>query len=371
MTYQRPDYILLYISGILVILGILILASVSAVFSQEKFGNSTYFLFHQILYGLIPGAILGFLAFKIPLTYIKKIIFPLFLLNLITLGLVFLPRFGLASGGATRWVALGPFSFQPAEFLKLTFLLYLAAWITSRGGDFLYQQRGVKKFNILLIVFLIILGVIALFLSLQPNVGTLSLIFTIAVLVYFSAGTPLWQTAFIIFMGIAGIFSLIQIAPYRFSRLLVLLNPETDPLGMGYQIKQSLIAIGSGGIFGLGLGMSRQKFGFLPQSIGDSIFAIFAEEGGFLGATLLIFLFLIFIWRGLQITKRAREKFAQFAALGISLWIGIQAFVNMAALTGILPLTGIPLPFISYGGSHIIAELIGVGILLNISKSAT
>lgn len=369
MKPHSLDYSLLIVAAILVVLGILILSLVSAVFSQEKFGTPTYFLFHQIIYGIAPGLVLGFLAFKISLSTLKKWAFFLFLINLIILGLVFIPYIGVKFGGAARWISLGPFSFQPAEFLKITFLLYLAALISGRSFEFLSPQRESRKFNLMLIVFLILLATLSLFLAFQPNVGTLAIIFSTAVLVYFSSGTPLWQSILVISIGAGGLFTLIKIAPYRFARLSVFLNPETDPLGIGYQIKQALIAVGSGGIFGLGLGMSRQKFGFLPQSIGDSIFAIFAEEGGFIGAIILISLFLIFIWRGFLISKKSQEKFAQLVALGISLWIGIQAFVNMASMTGILPLTGIPLPFVSYGGSHVITELIGVGILLNISKS--
>jgi len=369
MKTHSLDYPLLIVSAILIVLGILILSSVSAVFSQEKFGTPTYFLFHQIMYGMAPGLILGFLAFKISLPTLKKWAFPLFLLNLIILGFVFIPYIGVTFGGAARWINLGPLSFQPAEFLKITFLLYLAALISKNSSEFLSSQRKSRKFNLMLIVFLILLATLSLFLAFQPNIGTLAIIFLMAVLVYFSSGTPLWQSILVISIGAGGLFTLIKIAPYRFARFSVFLNPETDPLGIGYQIKQALIAVGSGGILGLGLGLSRQKFGFLPQSIGDSIFAIFAEEGGFIGAIILISLFLIFLWRGFRISKKSQEKFTQLTALGISLWIGIQAFVNMASMIGILPLTGIPLPFISYGGSHVITELIGVGILLNISKS--
>jgi len=165
------------------------------------------------------------------------------------------------------------------------------------------------------------------------------------------------------------LFSLIKLAPYRAARLLVFLKPETDPMGMGYQIKQALIAIGSGGIFGLGLGTSGQRLGFLPQSMADSIFAIMAEETGFVGGLILIALFLVFLWRGFKIGKSSQNKFSQLLAVGISSWIVIQAFINIGSMVGILPLTGIPLPFISYGGSALVSELIGVGILLNISKN--
>ena len=368
MKAHSPDYPLIFVSGILIALGILILASVSAVLSQETFGNPAHFLFHQLIYGLILGLILGYLAFKIPLSFFRKWAFILFIINLIILGLVFIPKIGLQTGGASRWINLGPISFQPAEFLKVTFILYLAAWFSNLGETSASRQRKPKKFNIILGAFLFIIGILSALLIFQPNVGTLGIIFGVSLLMYFGAGTPLWHTAIIISIGIGLVFALIRIAPYRLSRFLVFINPEIDPLGIGYQIKQALIAVGSGGIFGLGLGLSRQKFGFLPQSIGDSIFAIFAEEGGFIGATILVLLFLIFIWRGLKISKAAEDKFSQLAALGIVSWIGLQAFVNMGAMIGILPLTGIPLPFVSYGGSHLAAELIGIGLLLNISK---
>ncbi|MFQ6049469.1 MAG: FtsW/RodA/SpoVE family cell cycle protein, partial [Candidatus Paceibacterales bacterium] len=159
-------------------------------------------------------------------------------------------------------------------------------------------------------------------------------------------------------------------APYRFARVSVFLNPETDPMGIGYHLKQALIAVGSGGVSGSGLGLSEQKFGFLPQSISDSIFAIFAEETGFIGSSILVLLFLIFFWRGFKIGKQRKDKFSQLAAFGITFWITLQAFVNISSMIGIFPLTGIPLSFISYGGSALISELVGVGILLNISKNA-
>jgi len=371
MKSHSPDYPLIGGLVILIGLGTLILVSVSAVLSQEKFGYPTYFWFHQIIYGLIPGLILAFVAFKIPLSFFRKWAFALFIINLIILGLVFVPKIGLQTGGAFRWIGWGPFSFQPAEFLKISFILYLAAWLSNLAKAPVPQQKKSKKINVMLGAFLVIIGILSIFLIFQPNVGTLGIIFAIAILMYFGSGTPFWHTALIISMGIGLLLLLIRIAPYRLSRFLVFANPEIDPLGMGYQIKQALIAVGSGGILGLGLGLSRQKFGFLPQSIGDSIFAIFAEEGGFVGAVILVFLFLVFIWRGFKILKNTPDKFFQLTALGIVSWISLQAFVNMGSMIGILPLTGIPLPFVSYGGSHLIAELIGVGILLNISKNTS
>lgn len=368
---DNPDYTLLAITIILIFLGILILATVSAPFSLEKQGTTTYFLFHQIIYALIPGIFFALLAYKIPLALIKKNALYLLLINLIFLSFVFLPKIGLNVGGATRWVSLGPISFQPSEFLKLFFILYLSAWLTRQNSSLLSSSIKTKKSKNLkqiLLPFLIIIGIISFFLILQPDVSTLGILILTATLMYFSAGTPISHIVLIILSGIGFLVCLIKIAPYRINRLLVFLKPEIDPLGIGYQMNQSLIAIGSGGILGVGLGMSRQKFGFLPQSIGDSIFAIFSEETGFIGSLILILLFMGLAWQGFKIAKKTRNNFFKFTAIGITSWIVIQGFVNISSMIRILPLTGIPLPFISYGGSHLIAELIGIGILLNISK---
>ena len=192
-----------------------------------------------------------------------------------------------------------------------------------------------------------------------------------AVLAYFLSDTPIYHTILIILTGIAGLFILIKIAPYRLNRFFVFLKPDIDPMGIGYQVKQALIAIGSGGILGQGFGESLEKLRFLPHPSSDSIFAVFSQETGFIGSLFLIFLFLIFVWRGFKIAKSHKDKFSQLVAIGISFWIIAQAFINIGSMIRILPLTGIPLPFISYGGSSFIAELIAVGILLNISKSTT
>lgn len=372
MKTQHLDYILVTISVILGILGVLIISSVSAPFSQERFGQTFYYLKRQILFGFLPGIILGFLFFKISLKFLKKITLPLFLINLIFLGMVFIPHLGVSIGGATRWISFGPISFQPSELLKLTFVLYLAAWLAKKGL-FTVKKKGKHHgwmgARVSLIAFFIILGLISLFLIFQPDVSTLILIIAIAILMYFSAKTPFWYTIIIVLIIAGGFLILMRLAPYRVERLLVFLNPEIDPMGIGYQSKQALITVGSGGIFGLGLGMSLQKFGFLPHPIADSIFAIFAEETGFIGSLILILLFLIFFWRGYKISKKSPDKFSQLITLGITSWIVLQAFLHIGSMIGLLPLTGIPLPFISYGASHLVVELAGVGILLNISKN--
>jgi cell division protein FtsW len=359
--YRKPDFPLLGVTIVFIILGVLILTSISASLSFERFGNSYYYLKHQFLIGLLPGIILAFLVFLIPLGLFKKNIIFFLMINLFFMGMVFLPKLGVSLGGASRWIRIGPIFIQPSEFLKITFLIYLASWLSTRSSS-------QKNWSQTLIAFLIIIGVLSTFLIFQPDVGTLGIIVSVSVLMYFLSETPVWHSALIILIGIIALITLVKVAPYRVARILVFLNPDTDPMGMGYQMKQALISVGSGGVSGLGLGMSRQKFGFLPQTMSDSVFAIFAEEAGFIGSIILIFLFLFFCWRGFKIAKKADDKFQKILALGITSWISIQAFVNIGSMTGLLPLTGVPLPFISYGGSHLLTELMGVGILLNISR---
>jgi cell division protein FtsW len=388
MKTRRFDIVLFGIIGTLIILGILILTGISAPLAQQKIGDPTYFLFHQILFGIIPGIIAGFIFYKIPLPVIKRYSPMLLLANIFFLALVFAPVIGVSSAGANRWINLGFASFQPSEFLKITFILYLASWLASKHKDTINSNSRKSQFynskeKILSLTlnqifaalsktflpFITILGFIGILLIKQPDTSTLGLIAIVAGIMYFSIGTPVWHNVLIFLIGTGSLAFLIKSSPYRMQRFTVFLNPETDLMGIGYQLKQSIIAIGSGGILGIGLGMSRQKFVFLPQSMSDSIFSIYAEETGLIGCLILISLFLLFLWRSFKLAKKTSDQFALLVCVGISSWIVIQAFINIGAMAGIFPLTGIPLPFISYGGSHIIAELIGVGILLNISKS--
>ncbi|MEK7482268.1 MAG: putative peptidoglycan glycosyltransferase FtsW [Patescibacteria group bacterium] len=362
---KRPDYYLLGSAAALVAVGLLFLASISVSFSQKRFDNPFYFLWHQIGLGLMPGIVLGVLAYRLPLTFFKKWSWLIVLFNIFLLGLVFVPKIGLDLGGASRWLHLGPVSFQPTELLKLTFILYLASWLASRKEK---SGRG-KTF----LAFLFVLGVVAAFLIAQPDISTLGIIVLTALAMYFLSGAPLWHVILMICGGVSALAILIKSAGYRSQRWTVFLKSfflrsDGDPLGIGYQVQQAIVSIGSGGLFGLGLGMSQQKFGNLPFPMSDSVFAVMGEEIGFAGCSLIIIIFLIFIVRGFMITKRAPDIFCGLLAAGISFWLGIQAFVNIAAMMGLLPLTGIPLPLISYGGSALTAELAGIGILLNVSR---
>ncbi|MFH1894628.1 MAG: putative lipid II flippase FtsW [Patescibacteria group bacterium] len=366
---RKIDAVLLGTTGVLLIFGILMLANISASFSQEKFGTTYYLLNHQLM-NILIGLALGFLAFKINLDFLKKCLPFLLFGNLVLMLMVFLPVIGISAGGATRWLDLGFISLQPSEFLKLTFILYLASWLDTRTSykNKLAKGERDKNFGQTFLAFLMVLGIIGIFLFLQPDISTFVIILLVAMILYFVAQPPFWHIA-ILFLTGAGVLALLgSTASYRMKRILVFLKPETDPMGIGYQIKQALIAVGSGGIFGLGLGMSRQKFGFLPASMTDSMFAVLAEETGFVGCFILIALFLTFLWRGFRIGKNSRDNFLKFTAFGIASWILVQTLINISSMIGLLPLAGIPLPFFSYGGSAMITELIGVGILLNISR---
>jgi len=355
------DYTLLGIVAGLILLGIVMISTVSAPLSLEKFGNTWHYSVHQLLFAIIPGLLLGFLFFKIPLSVIKKFTIPLLLLNLIALILVFIPKIGVSLNNSNRWISLGPILFQPSEFLKITFLIYISAWLSRKKSE--------KK---TVITFFVILSIIAIFLISQPDMGTLMIIIASSIFLYLITPTSiLYKFSIFVGTGILAILMMI-LAPYRMQRLMSFLHPEMNPLKENYQINQSLMSIGSGKIWGInppfGLGTSQQKFGFLPNSMSDSIFAIIGEEMGFIGCLIIVFLFLFLLWRGLKIAQKCSDKYLYLLASGIVIWLVIQAFFNIGAVTSLLPLTGIPLPFISYGGSHIIVEMIGIGILLNISK---
>ncbi len=360
-AWHKPDYILLATVFALVVFGLVILASASVVVSRNNSEQNYYYFFHQLIRGVLTGFILLAIAQKVDYRFWKKCALPFFAVGLGLLFLALIPGIGEGYGKASRWIMVGGFSFQPAEIFKLAFILYLAAWLEKRGKE-------IDNFSVGLIPFLAILALIGILLIKQPDIGTLGVVMATATIVYFAAGAKISHLLIIIFGGATAFWGLIKIAPYRMNRLTVFLHPETDPQGIGYQINQALLALGSGGLFGLGLGHSRQKYNYLPEPIGDSIFAIIGEEIGFVGLLVLLALFVIFAWRGFKIAQSAPDTFGKLAAVGITSWLVFQALMNIMAITSLIPLTGIPLPFISYGGTALITSLFGVGILLNISR---
>lgn len=361
MRQEEPDYLLILTTLLLTAAGLIILFSASSIKSILTFGSSSYYLNHQVLYGVIPGLAALFVCYRFDHRLLKRFSFIILLISLAALVFVFVPNLGVSLKGAARWIKIGSATIQPAEFFKLAFIIYLADFFSRR-------QEKITSFKEVSIPFFVILSAAGAMLLSQPSTGTFGVIALTSFVVYFFAGARIRDIlVFLLVGGVIASFLLISV-PYRLERVMTLLDPARDPRGAGYQINQALIAIGSGGLWGVGLGHSRQKYNFLPEAIGDSIFAIYAEETGFVGAAGLILAFLIFMHRGLKIALSSRDMFSRLLAVGITVWIVGQAFVNMAALSGLLPLTGLPLPFISYGGSALVAGLAGVGILLNISR---
>jgi cell division protein FtsW len=333
--------------------GLVVLADVSAPEAQRNFSDKYYFVKQQSLWGLI-GVIAMIVTSKIDYNYWKKVAIPMFFVSVFFLIIVLIPGIGTSALGARRWIIIGNNSFQPSEFVKFSILVYLARVNMSH-----------KKIQSYLIPLAIVGGLIML----EPDLGTTIVVMTIGFAQIFISGVNIF---YIMGAGAAGaIISsiLVLTSSYRRDRLLTFFSQTHDPLGKGYHIRQILLALGSGGLTGVGIGQSRQKYLFLPEAATDSIFAIVAEEIGFLGASIIIILFTVYIYLGLRVVKNAPDDFSKSLAVGIVAWIGGQAFLNIGSMVALIPLTGIPLPFFSYGGSSLVMLLCAVGILVNISKN--
>ncbi|MFC1622397.1 putative lipid II flippase FtsW [Patescibacteria group bacterium] len=346
---------------IIILFGLVILSSATAVVGYTHFGDNYYYLKHQLLYGLLPGLFLFFLFSKISYRVFQKHAGLIFLISIIFLFLVFIPGVGKIYNQARSWIDIGGLSLQPSELAKLGLIIYLSAWFAK-------SREHVKSFSHGLLPFLILIGLVAGLIALQPDIGTMIIACLIGFGIYFSAGGRWKHILGLFVLGGVALTSLILTAPYRLNRLLAFINPEADLQGAGYHINQALIAIGSGGIFGLGLGHSRQKFEYLPEVAGDSIFAIMAEEGGLFIGLIFLILLVIFVNKIFKLSKNSSDTFVKFFALGMAIWIGGQAVINIGAMVGILPLTGVPLPFVSYGGTALMSLLAGCGILVNALK---
>lgn len=353
--------LLTWFTFILAFFGLVMISSAGVYLSQKNFGTDYYYFIHQLLFGFLPGLILFSIASRMDYRIWKKFSLILILLSLGLLILIFIPGFGLIIGGAKRWVNFFSFfSFQPAEILKLTLIIYLASWFQQFGKNNVGSAAA----------FLIILFFISIFIAAQPDIGTLGIIISIALLMFFTAGGKFKQLLWIIVLVTVSFVSLTVFEDYRLDRFLVFINPNFDVQDRGYHLNQSLITIGKGGLLGVGFGKGEQKLGYLPEPVGDSIFAVVGEELGFIGMLFLLALFFFFVFLSLKIASKTNDKFASLYAIGLASWIGVQSFVNVASLTGIVPLTGVPLPFISYGGTSLAVLMTGVGILVNIAKKA-
>jgi cell division protein FtsW len=351
---NKPDYWLIGTIVPLSLFGLLMVYNSSVAMAIRDFGNQYYYLQEQAKWlglGLIILCIFSCIDYR----FWKRIAFPTMIGTIVLLCIVLLPGIGIQALGAKRWINLGFFVLQPAEFAKLSMIIYLSAWFSGKSN-----QR--------LISFLVLLGVFVGLIMLEPDLGTAMILILTSIGVYFFSGAPLQQFALVLPVIGVGVTSLALFSPYRFKRLLTFFNPEQDPLGASYHIRQAIIAIGSGGIFGVGLGQSRQKYEYLPEANTDSIFAIIGEELGFIGCVALIAVYIFILWRGFRIARRMDDTFGRNLALGITTWIGIQTIINISAMVALIPLTGVPLPFISYGGSSLIIMFAACGILINISR---
>ena len=353
----------LAITLILVFLGLFLFVSASLGLLAKEGARFSAVAFNQIVYGLIGGSIAMYFTSRIDYTFWKRYSFYFFIFSLFVTVLVFVPGVGLSSGGATRWVDLGPLpSFQPVELLKLGFIIYFAAWISG-------IKTKIRTFQFGLLPLVIIMGIIAGVLLAQPDTGSLLVIASAGLAMFITAGGR-WKDVLIAgLIGAALLAGLIYTRPYVLDRVKTFINPGDDLQGSSYQLNQSLIAIGSGKMFGRGFGQSIQKFNYLPEATGDSIFAVIAEEWGFAGATVLIFLFLMFALRGLKIAANSNDVFGGLLATGIVILITVQSLVNIASMLGVFPLTGMPLLFVSHGGTALLFAMAEAGIVLNISRS--
>ena len=362
INIMHADKTFLALLGGVVLLGLVLLASASGPLGFVKFHDSYYFLKHQLIFGLIPGVIGYMVASSIPYGFFRRFAGVMLVLSIGLLLSVFIPGLGTSLGTeATQWIALGTFTVQPSEIVKLTFLFYIAAWMEKR------TEHDLRDIHSGLIPFVIVLATVMGILLIQHDTGTMGIIVAMALGVYFVAGAPMkyfvaFGAAGALFMGV-----LLKFSTYRYERLVTFLHPELDPSGAGYHINQALLAIGSGGFFGRGYGHSLQKFQYLPEVAGDSIFAVIGEELGFLLTTAFLVLYVTFLQRGFRIAVTARDAFGRYLAAGVMSWIAAQTIVNIGAMVGILPITGVPLPLVSYGGTALVVTLTALGVVTNIS----
>ena len=356
---KSPDYILLFIVLALLSIGLIMVFSASPTMAM-KLGDPYYYLKRQILF-MILGFLALLLGFKIDYNYLKEWS-PWFLGGSICLLLLlFIPGLGQEISGAVRWLNLGLFSFQPSEITKLALIVYLSSSIADK-------KDKIKNFLEGLLPLLLLIMFITFLIIRQPDLGTTLVILGTSGLMLFVGEVQIAHLFGLAAVGLAGLLGLILASPYRLRRIVAFINPWQDPRSAGFHIIQSLLAVGSGGPLGLGLGQSRQKFFYLPQQVTDFIFAILCEELGFIGGLIVITLFALFIIRGLKISREAPDKFTMLLSAGITGWIAIQALINISVVIGLLPTTGIPLPFISYGGTSLLVLLFSIGLLLNISQ---
>ena len=359
---QKIDKKFLFIVLAILIFGLFMFGSAALGVLAKHEVKFYSILINQLIYALFGGLMALLVGLFINYNKLKSVSFYIYVLCIVLTAMVFVPGIGFSHGGATRWVHIFGFSLQPSEFLKYGAVIFFAAWLSV-------NKKNLNDIALGLVPFGIIAGIPFILLLLQPDTGTGAIIALSLFSMYIIAGAP-WRDVFLIVVaGILGLVLLATIRPYVKDRIMTFMDPSRDSQGSSYQLQQSLIAIGSGGIAGRGYGQSVQKFNFLPEPIGDSIFSVIGEELGLLGASTVLVLFSALAVRGFKLARNIKDTFGSLIVVGITSIFIIQAFMNIASMTGIFPLTGVPLPFISHGGTALLTALLGVGIILNVSKS--
>ena len=354
---------LLAAAAMLVITGLLAVYTSSFAVGYHEYGDTNYFVGRQAVFALLG---VGALVFFMRMDYnrLRAWSVPMLLLAFVGLVLVLVPGVGVERNGATRWLIFGPVSLQPSEFAKLAVVIYIAAWLASRGKD-------INQFSLGFVPFVLLLGIVGGLIMAEPDMGTTIIVFIAASSLFFVAGAPLSHLALLIGVGSVISYAVVLQRDYQLDRLALFVNPESDPAGGGFQIIQLLVALGSGGPLGEGWGEGRQKFFYVPGAHTDGVFAILGEELGFFGLMAIMALFAFFIYRAALVTIRSRDRFSMLLCIGIIAWISGQTLINIGGITRTIPLTGVPLPFLSYGGSSLIMLMAAVGVLLSVSRYAS
>ncbi|MFH1138919.1 MAG: putative lipid II flippase FtsW [Pseudomonadota bacterium] len=352
------DYALILVSMSLIGLGLVMVFSSSSVLAQKRFGDPFYFFRPQIIYACL-GLILMLIARKLPYQWHCRLAYPYLLGIIILLILVMIPGVGHRAGGASRWLRFAGISFQPSEFAKLALVFYLSYSLAAK-------RDKVKRFEVGLFPHLVILGVLVGLVVAEPDLGAAVILTFIALVLFFVAGVPLSHLISLGMLSIPVVWLAIIKYPYRMQRITAFISPWEDPLGSGYHIIHSFLAFASGGLFGAGPGAGTQKLFFLPECHTDFIFSVVGEEFGFLGVITVAFLFLVFVARGVAAALNAHDLEGTYMAMGLTLIIGLQAFMNMAVALGLMPTKGLILPFFSYGGTAMVVNFLCLGVLLNI-----
>ena len=357
-----PDFWLFGAVATLVGIGVIMVYSASAIVAADRFGDPWFFLRKQLFWAGL-GAIGLWAALRMDYRRLERLVVPLLALSLVLLVLVLVPPFGQNINGTRRWLRVGPMSFQPVELAKFSLVLYLASFLARREAEIGRFRRG-------LLPVLLTAGALAGLTIVQPDLGNSIALLVLALGLAYLAGARVAHMALIAGLALPVVGLLIALKPYRWRRMVAFMNPWDDPQGAGFQIIQSFLALGSGGWTGRGLGESKQKLFYLPEPYTDFIFAIIGEELGLIGAIAVIAVFAVVIWRGLRVGLRAPDPFGGYLALGLTLLLATQTIVNIGVVTGALPTKGLPLPFVSFGGSALLTTMFSAGVLLNISQHA-